>query len=556
MKYKVVSSLAELFAALDPARKIFCDTETIGLYGKVRLFQAYQPHLPEVLIVEWPNELQLAAELSKFHSVWQNAHYDITTIQAQTSTRWIPEKLDDTFLLARLALPRLESFSLDAIMTHVLGYDPYAKQGLDKKKLQGADWSKSILSPQQLAYAATDVWHLPTVYDAVRTADSMFSYKLDMTTLRHCLDFQWNGMPVDYDRLQELREKQNTIIKDLAMPINVNSWKQVRPYIGENESDDIALARFEHEGNTKAGNVRKARKALKMLSFLSKFDNIEGRIFGKFKPSAKSGRLTSADQNLQQLPRAAKCCFGYKPGEGKVLVFADFAQLELRTICAIVNCTLMAKKFYDGEDLHGFTASMIFGKDWTKQQRQITKTYNFNLLYGGGIAMILTILLKSADLVIPEHEANRARAKWRNLWREIYAWQQAGIQKWTQGKLGSTPLGRPYLADMMTDYLNIENQGAGAEVACLALHYLQPVLKQYNAALTNFIHDSYIIECDDDPAVYVPVAEGLAKAMKEAWAECSRHFKIKDLPMPVEVKVGYNWGDIEADKDLLWSEKL
>ena len=104
---------------------------------------------------------------------------------------------------------------------------------------------------------------------------------------------------------------------------------------------------------------------------------------------------------------------------------------------------------------------MIFGKDWTKQQRQITKTYNFNLLYGGGIAMILTILLKSADLVIPEHEANRARAKWRNLWREIYAWQQAGIQKWTQGKLGSTPLGRPYLADMMTDYLNIENQGAG-----------------------------------------------------------------------------------------------
>jgi len=556
MKYICTTDLAAAFDGLDTSKPIFCDTETIGLYGRIRLVQIYQEGLEHVCLVEWPCPMTLAAYLDKYHSVWQNAHYDVTTVQAQTTTRWCPQHFDDTFLLGRLALPRLESFSLDSMMAHVLGFDPYAKQGLDKKVLQKSDWSKAVLSDAQLAYAATDVWYLPQVYSAVKQCRTRANYLLDMHTLRHCLDFQWNGLPVDITRLQALREEQQAIVREANLPINVNSWKQVRPFIGENESDDLALARFSHAGNEKAAAVRKVRKALKMLSFLEKFDNMEERIYGKFKPTAKSGRLTSDDQNLQQLPRKAKCCFGYTEGAGKVIVFADFAQLELRTICAIVDCKLMATKFYEGEDLHGFTASMLFGPDWTKDQRQMTKTYNFNLLYGGGINMVLTILLKAADMVVPEHEANRARSRWRNLWREIYAWQQAGIHKWQHGKLGKTPLGREYSADMMTDFLNIENQGAGAEVACLALHYLYEELKPYEAKLMNFVHDSYLIECEDDPEVYVPVAKALAKAMKDAWTEVSKFFKIHDIPMPVEVKVGYNWGDIEASKNILWEAKL
>jgi len=39
----------------------------------------------------------------------------------------------------------------------------------------------------------------------------------------------------------------------------------------------------------------------------------------------------------------------------------------------------------------------------------------------------------------------------------------------------------------------------------------------------------------------------LAEAMQSAWFEISRQLKVKDLPMPVDVKVGKNWGDIEDD---------
>ena len=77
--------------------------------------------------------------------------------------------------------------------------------------------------------------------------------------------------------------------------------------------------------------------------------------------------------------------------------------------------------------------------------------------------MIQTILLKTVGIHQADRETNRARTKWRNLWREIYAWQEKGIATWRKGRLGSTPMGRKYKAKMMTDQLNIENQGAGAE---------------------------------------------------------------------------------------------
>jgi DNA polymerase I-like protein with 3'-5' exonuclease and polymerase domains len=101
--------------------------------------------------------------------------------------------------------------------------------------------------------------------------------------------------------------------------------------------------------------------------------------------------------------------------------------------------------------------------------------------------------------------------------------------------------------------MNIMNQGAGAEVAKLALHYFYPWLEEYNTTnkvdvkVANFIHDSFILDAPDDPAIYKPVAIKLAECMQEAWFEMSKLFKIKDLPMPVDVAVGYNWGDIEDD---------
>jgi DNA polymerase I-like protein with 3'-5' exonuclease and polymerase domains len=99
---------------------------------------------------------------------------------------------------------------------------------------------------------------------------------------------------------------------------------------------------------------------------------------------------------------------------------------------------------------------------------------------------------------------------------------------------------------MMTDQLNIENQGTGAEVAKLALHYMYSDLKASDCHIMNFIHDSYIVDSPNDKTIYQLVAERMAEAMQEAWHEVSKLCLVKDIPMPVKVLGGYHWGDIEA----------
>jgi DNA polymerase I-like protein with 3'-5' exonuclease and polymerase domains len=537
--WKLVPTLDELI--LDTNKPLCFDIETDGLYGPIRLAQFFQEGQDTVQIVEKPEPFTLALYLSKYNFWAHSAHYEVSTIQEQSTTRWIPERFEDSLLAARLALPTLLDYDLESLLTGVLGYDPYDKQGLDKKVLQKSDWGAPVLSHKQYAYAATDVYFMPQLIAVVSPALESQSYKLDMHTLRYCLDFQWNGMPIDQNRINERYEANEIEIAKAALPVNVNSWQQVRPYIGEDESDDLALARFAHAGNERAFNVRRIRKITKQNSFLKKF-SVE-RVMGFFKPYARSGRLTSNRQNQQQHPRELKDCFGVEEGW---IIYADYAQLELRTIAAITNCLLMVEKFKEGVDLHDFTAEMIFGSGFTKHQRQLTKTANFNFLYGGGIGTFISILQKQADVFLEEREGYSLRKRWRNLWREIYHWQQKGIDAWQKGKTWSTPLGRIYKGKMMTDQLNIQNQGAGAEVAKLALHYMYPKLED-GVQLLNFIHDSYILWSPDLEQAK-RTSKLLADKMQEAWYEMSKLFPVKDLPMPVNVRIGKNWGDIENGK--------
>ena len=553
--YSVVT-LDQLFSACSNKEPLFVDTETIGFYGEVRSLQAFQESWDEVLIAEWPDPMLTAAKLACLHQVWYNAHYDITTLQQQTETRFIPRKVDCCFLLSRLHYADKPAFSLDSVLEYALGYDPYRKQGLDKKVLQKSDWKSKKLTNDQLTYAATDVYYMPDIWDQCEYKREDVSYKLDMHTLFYCLDFQWNGMPVDDQKLFTMYEEIEEEINNTDMPINVNSYKKVREYIGSDKSDDLGLAELALNGNERAKSVRRIRKLTKQISFLNKFENGDGVILGKFKPSARSGRLTSNDQNLQQIPRATKRVFGYPEDAGKVLIYADYAQVELRTIAAITNCVKMIQLFREGVDLHGYTAQHFFGEGWGKHERQIAKTYNFNLVYGGGIAMMQAILLKDLNIFESESNVAKAKKKWQNMWREIAQWQQKGIANWRKNKLGSTPLGRQYAAKMMTDQLNIENQGAAAEVAKFALHYFYPNLHE-EVVLNDFIHDSFILSAPNDPAIYEPAAKFLAECMQEAWFEMSKLFQITDVPMPVNVKVGYNWADIEDDDvEDIWSYDL
>ncbi len=581
----VIMTLEQAESLLDVGEVLAFDVETTikkGKYSKICSAQFYQSNLDEAIIVRNPDPIALMMLIDKFHWIAHYARYEVTTMQRQTGLKYVPKRWDCTFLMTRLVYYKEESFTLDDMMEKVLGFCPYAAQGIDKSIMQKSDFDVPSYTDEQCRYAACDVYNLIRVYNSALHILSDTSYIVDKSFSESCFKFQTNGMPVSQEKLL-LKYEQN--LKDIAAlklgTMNPNSYIQVRRYLDSTGSDDEALARMHViDGNEKAGNVRKARKLLKQNSFLTKFDTTDGRIYGTFGPSARSGRCTSDDQNLQQLPRSLKGIFEAPPG--RILVYADYAQIELRSICAITGCTRMEELFRAVVDLHSYTRDFIFGtveetfklmmreiegfltveeqenirheaEVLARRNRQITKTCNFNFLYAGGVPVLLKILLVQASINMSEPDGMAIRKKWRKLWKEIFGWQQKGISEWNTGKCGSTALGRRYKARLLTDHLNMENQGSSAEVAKLAQHYLEPRLEalrnkhQTDIMVCNFIHDSWILECDDNDVVYSEVCVELAKSMQEAWFEMSKLFKIKDLPMPVNVKCGYNWGDIEND---------
>ncbi len=549
--YRVVT-FKELLTATNNLDMVFVDTETVELYGEIRLLQVYHKSLNTVLIVDRPNPMQLAGWLINRKHAWHNAAYDISAIQKHSSNSFLPTDYEDTFLLSRLTFCKEQKFSLDAVFTYVLGHDPYEAQGLDKKKLQKSDWSGHITEDQYL-YAATDVYHMPALYEKVKGAKSSVSCRLDMKTLDYCLRFQTNGLSTDQDRIAKRIITNTKRIDEIGLDINVNSWQQVRKYLNSTESDALALAKMTILGGDqglKASDVRETRGLLRQITFLNKW--MEDRIYGYFRPSARSGRLTCSDQNLQQLPRKLKGMFSAT--DGKVYIRADFSQLELRGGCGIIGDRIMETLFRNKEDLHDFTATALFGINFTPLQRQIAKKCNFNLLYGGSANMLGKILIAEADILLSARELNRHRNKWLNLFPGVKRWQQVRTSDWRSGRLGGTPFGRKYLGNLYTDQMNLEVQGFGSEVAKLALHYMYDKILNVSsgALLCNFVHDDYMVEAPDDPECYKPIAKVIASSMQEAWHEASATLKIPDLPMPVDVTVGYNWGDMEAGENIIY----
>lgn len=569
MKYKINTNLNELI--IDSNKPLFFDSETIGLYGEIRLVQFYQEQWECPILIERPDIIQLTALLKKNWIIGHLLNYDLATLQEQLENLSINvNNFDDTYYLSRLYFYNKEKFTLDKCLEysnerHIVKTE-MVKNLLssvlisDKSELQKSDWNAVTLTEEQLMYAANDVYCLLPLWHIVKECADTQSYKLDIKTVKLCLNFQCNGLPVDKDKLCYLHKKNMDEIAKINLPINSNSYTQVRSYIDSQSSDDEGLARLEAQGSIKAKEVRRTRKLIKENSFLNKFNTYNDKIYGKFYPGARSGRCVCKDQNLQQLPRNTKQVFGIPENGPEVLLYVDFSQLELRCIAAITGDEYMTKLYMNNEDVHLATAINLFNTQQpTKEQRRIAKTCNFALLYGAGVNIFLKILLTSTGMILPESSARQICYKWKSLFTSINEWQQKGIRAFHKQTIWQTPLGRKYKAKLMTDQLNIQVQGMGSEVAKLANYYmvkdLEKLCKESSTWQRNFIHDAYIFVLPNDELLYKPAAVIIAKAMQTAWSVISGACKTKNIPMPVSVDVGFNWSDIENGTSIIYTYK-
>jgi DNA polymerase-1 len=213
--------------------------------------------------------------------------------------------------------------------------------------------------------------------------------------------------------------------------------------------------------------------------------------------------MSCTSPNLQNLPRGAAYRNCFKAPPDRVLLKADYSQIELRIAAKIAGDSAMLDACRRGKDLDKLTATRVLGvKEVTKEQRQLAKALNFGLLYGMG-APRFRVYAKSqygVDLTIEQAREYRAAffkaypglARWH---RRVKALHESVT--WTLG--GRRRKLDPKASDTLR--LNSPVQGSGADGLKEALALLWERRHECPGAFPGLaVHDEIVIEADADQA--------------------------------------------------------
>jgi DNA polymerase-1 len=207
---------------------------------------------------------------------------------------------------------------------------------------------------------------------------------------------------------KRLKEIEEQIFKSVGHEFNLNSPKQLSEVL----FDELGLPVIR---KTKTGRSTdeetlnelsaahpmiplflEYRQLFKLVSTyvdaLPKSVGEDGRVHSTFNvEGAATGRLSSANPNLQNIPvrgqMGGEIRKAFIASPGKVLLGADYSQVELRILAHISEDENLIAAFKEGQDIHATTAAKIFKvqvSEVTREQRVVGKTMNFATLYGQG----------------------------------------------------------------------------------------------------------------------------------------------------------------------------
>ena len=385
-------------------------------------------------------------------------------------------------------------------------------------------------------------------------------------------DMETAGFRIDREGIEDYGKQLGAIASALESQIhmqagtvfNINSPKQ----LGDVLFDTLGLP---HGKKTKTGYSTNAeileklrpyhsivadildyRQVTKLKSTytdgLLKVADGEGRVHTTFKQTGTAtGRLSSVNPNLQNIPIRTEAGRRFRKyftasSNDRVLIDADYSQIELRVLAHMSHDEHMTEAFVSGEDIHTATSCRIFGvapDEVTVEMRKRAKAVNFGILYGMGDFSL------SDDLHI-----SRAQAK---EYIENYLSSYKGIEKYLEDTIESAKADgytttmlsrRRYIPELSAPNKMVRNfgervarnspiQGTSADIIKIAMINVDKKLKEsgLDARLLLQVHDELLVECPREHAG--AVLEMLKNEMENA-------VKL-DVPLKVEAQSGDTW---------------
>ncbi|MFW1755021.1 DNA polymerase I [Acinetobacter wanghuae] len=426
-------------------------------------------------------------------------------------------------------------------------------------------------------YAAEDAhvtYRLYEVLDEKLKAHPELSeilHRIEMPVARVLTQMEENGIQLNVNFLDQLSEEfaqtiqnlENQIVELAGESFNVSSPKQVGEVLfeklglkggkktstGQYSTSESILEKLDHPI---AALILEYRGLSKLKSTytdgLSKqANNDSGRVHTSYHQAlTATGRLSSTDPNLQNIPvreeigRQIRKAF--VAPEGRVLLAADYSQIELRLMAHFSQDEALVHAFNHGQDVHRRTAAEVLGiafEDVTNDQRRQAKAVNFGLLYG------MSEFGLTRQLGFTRQESQDYIKQYFHRYPGIYEYMQRTRQvALDQGFVETISGRRLYTPDidarnMMVRKgaeraaINAPLQGSAADIIKMAMIEVEKMLPKDQAKMLLQVHDELVFEVDAD------IADELAPKL----AEVMQSVVTLSVPLIVEVGKGMNWDE-------------
>jgi DNA polymerase-1 len=391
-------------------------------------------------------------------------------------------------------------------------------------------------------------------------------------------EMEWAGITIDVRWFASLKQRfarergavEQQIYSEAGEEFNINSNPRLREILFGKlglpvkkktatgpSTDASVLQELADEGHALPSLLMEYRELSKLentyLDTLPALVNPRtGRLHTSFNQTvASTGRLSSSDQNLQNIPirrelgRAIRR--GFVPRTGWRLLAADYSQIELRLLAHLSHDPAFVSAFKAGGDIHRQTASVIFGVPLsavTSEMRARAKTINFATIYGQGAHSL------SRQLKIEHSEARAFIDTYFERFAGVRAFLDSTVAQAKQrGYVETIFRRRRYIPELQDRNFNIRAfgertaqnspiQGSAADLIKVAMIHIHKALATAGLAATMLlqVHDELVFEAP--PEEIEPLRTLVKREMTTAVA--------LDVPLVVDVGVGDTWLDCKA----------
>ena len=596
-KYEAVvgdDAIKKLVSTLLIEKEICIDTETTGVDANnvslVGLSFSYKEHEGYYIPVsdeEKDNKgahhiLSLFKELfDKEDITWigQNLKYDFLVL------KWygveIKGKTFDT-MLAHYVIEPEGRRSMDLLSGQFLGYEPVAIETLIGKKGKNQGTMRDVELDLIKEYAAEDAditLQLKNCFYPLlnkKGVEKVFE-EVENPLVRVLVDMEYEGVKVDTGFLneysivleEEAKKAEERVFEQAGVRFNLASPKQ----LGEVLFDVLKLdpkAKKTKTGQYATGEDVLSKMAAKhkivddILNFreLTKLKSTyvdaipelinpkTGRIHTSYAQAvAVTGRLSSTNPNLQNIPirseRGREIRKAFIPrDQSRVLVSADYSQIELRIVAAISGDPNMCEAFKQGKDIHTATAAKVYGiaeEDVTKEMRYKAKSVNFGIIYGQGAFGL------AENLGISRTEAKEIIDNYKKEFPNIQKYMDQQINNAKELGFVETLMGRKrWLRDINSSNFTVRGfaernainspiQGSAADMIKLAMIRVHNEMKKkhWESKMILQVHDELVFDA----------VESELPELKALILKCMTSAMVlpNEVPVEAEIGVGKNW---------------